>query len=366
MARINELHFSNTFSATNGVEEFLEVSLAHTENPDNYIVSFYQTDGSVGIEIPLSHPEVLVSVDPDSNMRKLVITASRFPVLQVHPNGAGIGGHTAFALTNLQTAVVEEFRDVCPGEKTVLALEGAAAGSVSEKHKRAHRVAAKTAPAQCSAPLKGQTYTRSPAPTPIVPIADVQRGSGVACFAAGTRIRTNVGHQLIDTLREGDQIWTKANGLQRICWIAKRTLPGSGTFAPIQIAPETFGALKPHLVSPDHLILLTGWRAELIYGEEEVLVPAQSLVDDCDVRVSACATITYYHLAFDAPQIVSGDGVLSQCFHPESPSSIHGGHSAQSVMFAMFPELATGAHVYGRASRPTSSTSLGPILTRPH
>lgn len=351
MARISELHCIQPDTPTQeGVEAFLEVALTPSDSPKDFIVSFYHADGSVGLELPLSHPDVLTSIDVDTHSCVAVITASRFPVLHSGAGLTGFGSYVGFALTHLRSGDVMDFRDILRTGKTVLALDGAAAGNISQHHSAARPEGAK----------RTRTGTQS------IPIARGKGVLGVACFVSGTRIRTEVGYQLIDTLREGDLIWTRDNGLQPLRWMGQRSLSGLKEHAPIQIAQETFGAIKPHWVSPDHLLLLTGWRAELTYGEKEVLVPARALVDACDVRVSACTEVTYCHLAFDAPQIVSGDGVLSQTFHPDSAAVVgmNGAHLA--TMVSLFPELATAVHVYGRSKRPSAPATLGPLLSRPH
>ncbi|MDA5556703.1 Hint domain-containing protein [Shimia sp. MMG029] len=350
MARISELHFSNDLVHPAGVEDFIEVVLDHTENAAGFIVSCYQTDGTTRTEIALTESGVLSSTLPNSNKQCYVISASRFPVLFAPDDRSR--RVSAVALTDLISGRVVCFVDTRSNSIPIEAVDGAAAGAISS------RAAARTAWAAPALEIPDQPDL----PTP--PIAKIRTTGGLACFGAGTRIRTAVGFQLIETLKEGDQIWTRDNALQPLQWIGKRTLPARGQFAPVQIAHDTFGAFRPHLVAPDHLVLLTGWRAELIYGETEILVPAKALVDNCDVRIGPSDQITYYHLAFDAPQIVSGDGVLSQCFHPDAEPEAYCAQAGRAEMFAHFPELATEVHVYGRNSHPTSKASLGPLLVR--
>ncbi|CUH53917.1 Hint domain-containing protein [Shimia marina] len=369
MARITELHITHASPAPKGVEHYIEVTLFPSEAPGDFVLSLYQRDGRVSEVIPLSHPDVLVSVDSSNNMRRLVLTATQFPRLHVQPHvkskdaKAVTDALIAVALTDMASGRLIGFYDISTGAQRLVALDGPAKGHCSRLFAKAKPP---TRPQRPSPPPPAR-QPHSPSSQPLIASADP--ASGVACFAAGTRIRTKVGHQLIDTLRAGDLVWTRDNGFQPIQWVSKRTLPGRDRYAPIQIAQETFGALKPHWVSPDHLLLLTGWRAQLLYGEPEILVPARVLVDACDVRVSACESVTYFHIAFEHPQIVSGDGVLSQCFHPEGLPARGGGVAAHAEMFALFPALAAGAHVFDNTrkknERPAAQTSLGPILMRP-
>ncbi len=354
MARISQLHYSNAYAQRSGVEEFLEVALAFDENPGDFVVSFYQVDGTVGIEIPLTHPDVLASIDPDTNEQVLVISASHFPILLTDPDGRGAGNYEAYALTNSSTGEVVDFYDIGGGTQNILAIDGAAAGAKSENLSVQASPNSTTTSIQFNQPTPGHR-------------TDAAAGAGdtgVACFVEGTRIRTEVGYQLIDTLSEGDLIWTRDNGLQPVRWIGRRTVPGSGKYAPVQIAPETFGAIKPHQVSQNHRMLITGWRAQLLFGEDEILVPAKALVDDCDVRICECDRVTYYHLLFDASQIISGDGVLSESFFPGNEAMKAVDCGTQREMFALFPELATGVLVQTHTARPVAPASLGPLLMR--
>lgn len=354
MARISELHYSNAYAQRSGVEEFLETALAPNEAPGDYVVSFYQADGSVGIEIPLTHPDVLASVDPDTNEQVLVISASHFPILLTDPDGRGAGNYEAYALTNSATGEVADFYDIGGGTQNILAVDGAAAGATSEN------LSVLASPNSATTSIQ----FNQPSPEQRTDAAVGAGDTGVACFVEGTRIRAEVGYQLIDTLCEGDLIWTRDNGLQPVRWIGRRTVPGTGQYAPVQIAPDTFGALKPHQISQNHRMLINGWRAQLLFGEDEILVPAKALVDDCAVRICECDQVTYHHLLFDDHQIVSGDGVLSESFFPgdEAMKSVDCGTKRE--MFALFPELATGVLVQTQTACPVAPASLGPLLMR--
>ena len=166
--------------------------------------------------------------------------------------------------------------------QTILAFDGTAAGATSEN------LLVLTSPNSTTTSIQFNQPTPEQRTNAAVGAGD----TGVACFVEGTRIRTEADYQLIDTLCEGDLIWTRENGLQPVRWIGRRTVPGTGKYAPLQIAPDTFGALKPHQVSQNHRMLLTGWRAQLLFGEDAILVPAKALVDDCDVRICECNRVT--------------------------------------------------------------------------
>ncbi len=69
-------------------------------------------------------------------------------------------------------------------------------------------------------------------------------------------------------------------------------------------------------MSPQHKVLVTGWRAELFFGENEVLVAAAHLVNADTIHRAPRRHVTYHHLMFDAHEILLADGVPSESFYP--------------------------------------------------
>jgi len=63
-------------------------------------------------------------------------------------------------------------------------------------------------------------------------------------------------------------------------------VPGRGRLAPVRLRPGVLTGLERDLVvSPQHRVMFNGYRAELLFGEREVLVPARHLVDGVAARV---------------------------------------------------------------------------------
>ena len=51
-------------------------------------------------------------------------------------------------------------------------------------------------------------------------------------------------------------------------------------------------------------MLLQGWQAELLYWEREVLVTAQSLVNDHSIIRVEGGEVEYFHMLFDTHEII--------------------------------------------------------------
>ncbi len=181
------------------------------------------------------------------------------------------------------------------------------------------------------------------------------------CFVAGTRIAVPGGTAAVETLGIGDLVVTRDNGPRPIRWIGQRTVPGAGAFAPIRIAAGALGDHGTLRVSPQHRILLGGWRAQVYLGEDEVLCPAHMLVDDARIRRAPCATVTYVHFMFDRHEIVTGEGLDSESFflgdYLCSETS-----ALRAEILAVFPEL-DAATLGMRAARRVTRAHEAALLT---
>ncbi|MFZ3583031.1 Hint domain-containing protein [Loktanella sp. DJP18] len=174
----------------------------------------------------------------------------------------------------------------------------------------------------------------------------------IICFTPGTRIATPMGARDIATLRVGDLVMTRDHGLQPIRWIQSRSVEARGRLAPVRIRPGVVTGLDRDLiVSPQHRMLFQGYRAELLFGETEVLVAAKHLVDGLSVTREDGAEVTYIHMMFDQHEIVFAEAAATESFHPGSigMDAIH--DAARAELFAIFPELRSDVNIYGDTAR---------------
>lgn len=350
MARISELHYSDAYASSSGVSEFLEVALQPGEDPADFTVSFYQVDGSVGIEIALDDPLVQTSIDPDNGELVYVISADDFPILLTGPDSSNPNNYEAYALTNTDTSTVIDFYDIGGGTQNITALDGVAAGATSEN-------------LLTLGGSKSATYSlqfNQPNPDTLSHVAVTPGDTGLACFTTGTLIDTPSGPRKIETLEPGDEVITLDGGSMPLRWIGKRTVQGCGDLAPIRIAKGQYGATTPVLVSPQHRILVTGWRAELLFGEPEVLVPAKALVNDQTVRSESCGQVTYIHLLFDSHQIVTTSGLHSESYFPVCAGEAGWCAETAAELDALFP--AQQVPQVEQTARPALSVRLGALL----
>lgn len=139
---------------------------------------------------------------------------------------------------------------------------------------------------------------------------------GPPCFTAGTRIETERGLTPVEQIALGDLVRTLDHGLQPVRWHGQRGVPALDKLAPIRFAPGAMGNGRELLVSAQHKILVSGWRAELFFGQDEVLVAAKHLVNGDTIHRAPRRHVVYHHLMFDAHEILIAEGVPSESFYP--------------------------------------------------
>lgn len=174
----------------------------------------------------------------------------------------------------------------------------------------------------------------------------------IICFARGTRLRTAQGQRRIEDLRAGDMVATLDHGLQPIRWIGSTRVPARGDLAPIMIRKGALGNRRDLRVSPQHRMLLRGWQASLLFGEDEVLVPAKSLLNDHNILREEGGEVEYFHILFDRHEILWAEGALSESFHPGQQGWKALDQPTRTEILHLFPQLADqGLPHYGPAAR---------------
>ncbi len=177
----------------------------------------------------------------------------------------------------------------------------------------------------------------------------------LACFLRGTHIETASGPRLIEDLCAGDLVRTKDHGLQPVRWVGSTITAAQGDLAPILIRKGALGNTRDLKVSPNHRMLLEEWRAEMLFGEAEVLAPAKALVNDHSIIRIEGGEAQYFHMMFDQHEIVFSEGVPSESFYPSADILDESEAAARDEILALFPELAQGVETYGPPARVTLS-----------
>ncbi len=163
--------------------------------------------------------------------------------------------------------------------------------------------------------------------------------SDIYCFVAGMRVLTPSGEVAIEDLEVGQMVITKDRGPQPLRWIGTSTHQAMGALAPIRFRKGCIGNHRDLLVSPQHRMLVSGWQAEVLFGEREMLVSAVSLVNDSTIMRIEGGEVTYVHLLFDQHEIVFAEGAPSESFHPGEADLSTMAQAAKAEIYHLFPEL---------------------------
>ena len=180
----------------------------------------------------------------------------------------------------------------------------------------------------------------------------------IVCFTAGTRILTATGPVAVEELRAGDLVVTRDNGQQPLRWVGSRTVTldemrVSPDLQPVRFAAGALGDIGPDramMLSPQHRLLIEGARAEMYFGESEVLVPSKHLVGLPGVtRALPAEGVTYVHILFDRHEIVLSDGIWTESFQPAERTLNAMEAAARAEVLALFPALQTDDDAYPAA-----------------
>lgn len=174
------------------------------------------------------------------------------------------------------------------------------------------------------------------------------------CFTPGTLIATDRGQQPVETLRRGDKVVTRDNGLRRIYWVGRRDLSFADLskarrLRPILIRAGALGEGRPArdmIVSPNHRMLREDFS---LPGEEdrgETLIAARLMLNGDRILPARTLGVSYIHLLCDRHQVILANGVWTESFHPDD-ALVKAMENAQRLeLMKLFPEIRTiGASV---------------------
>lgn len=136
------------------------------------------------------------------------------------------------------------------------------------------------------------------------------------CFVAGTMIATPDGPRAVETLKPGDLVLTLDDGPQPVLYASHESFHANGCCAPVRICKGALGNARDLYVSQQHRMLIDDWRAELYFGQDEVLVAAKHLVNGDTIYVQPGGKVDYVHLLFARHQIIWAEGILSESYFP--------------------------------------------------
>ncbi len=173
----------------------------------------------------------------------------------------------------------------------------------------------------------------------------------IPCFTPGALIATDLGEVRVEDLKAGDRVLTRDNGYQEVRWVGRRALKAAELaqapqLCPVRIRKGALGLNLPErdlVVSPQHRMLVAASRAELLFGEHEVLVAAAHLTVRSGVTtLTEAPGVTYIHLLFDRHEIIRANGAWTESYQPGELTLKGMEDGPRDEILALFPELTLG------------------------
>ena len=195
----------------------------------------------------------------------------------------------------------------------------------------------------------------------------------IPCFTPGTMIATPRGEVPVETLRAGDKIVTRDNGLQEIRWVGAKPLSWQEMalaphLRPVLVKQGSLGNGLPErdmMVSPNHRLLVANDRTALYFDEHEVLVSAKHLVGSTGVHAVESMQTTYIHFMFDQHEVVLSNGAWTESFQPGDYTLNGMGNAQRNEIFELFPDLKSKEGLEGyTAARKTLKRHEARLLVR--
>ena len=135
--------------------------------------------------------------------------------------------------------------------------------------------------------------------------------TAAACYAAGTRIKTETGEVAVEDLVPGDIVQAHFAGLAPVVWIGHRHIDCRRHAEPAKVWPvcvsaHAFGPRMPHrdlVLSPDHAVFV-----------DDVLIPIKHLVNGHTIVQRKVDTVTYYHVELAEHDVLLAEGMPAESY----------------------------------------------------
>ena len=179
----------------------------------------------------------------------------------------------------------------------------------------------------------------------------------IPCFTPGTHIATSRGEVVVEDLQPGDLVLTRDRGFQPLRWVGRRDLVGTDLASqprlqPVKILAGAMGGgfpVRDMMVSPQHRMLISDFRTEMMFGETEVLVAAAHLVGQPGIDTMRTDAISYIHIMCDQHEIIRANGSWTETYQPGAQTLRSMTNDQRDELLYLFPSLAGSAPQYQAA-----------------
>lgn len=110
-------------------------------------------------------------------------------------------------------------------------------------------------------------------------------------------------------------------------------------------------------------MLITGWKAQLLFGEEELLVLTKALINHDTVYLPGNPKqVTYIHLLFDQHEVITTDAAPTESLHAWQLSKGLLPGPLRNELLDIFPELRSHDGSYGPTARLAPKVNTSRLL----
>lgn len=181
---------------------------------------------------------------------------------------------------------------------------------------------------------------------PALPIFD----AALSAFARGTVFQSEKGPVAIEDLLPGDRLITARGEASEVKWIGSSLFSTNDLTHSVpltRIMADSFGVSRPDTFlnfGPAARILQTPPHLRSEGGQNQILVPAQSMIDGTNViQVSPPTPVRLYHLGLHRHAAVLASGLEVETYHPGPHPTKALSNTLCSVFTALFPHLKNAA-----------------------
>ena len=373
MAFISEIHYrtGEVNAGDPSTYEFTEITLAPGEDPADFIVSFYDSNGNLkdnaddniqatGVvdgQVRLS--DLTPVPDPDVPGYMIYTITSTATNGQLFAGGTFIAAENAnvVALTNTTTGTPIDAIQVS-GAATTL-VEGPAAGLTALVAGRVD------AGESIQFDVFGNNISGPRTPGDVT----------VTCFCAGTRVEVPGGTCAVEDLKVGDLVVTRDRDAQPIRWIGRRVVSREQLVANPKLKPICVGAgsLGPGLpnknlwVSRQHRFLTSSKLTKRMFGTPAAFVSAIKLTALPGIEVDdSVLSVMYYHLLFDQHEVIYAEGAPTESLYLGKEAICALSRPGRAEVATLFPDLFDGSVSPPKAAAPLLENRAQKSLVAQH
>lgn len=141
-----------------------------------------------------------------------------------------------------------------------------------------------------------------------LPARHIESDQALNALVAGTVVLTLEGALPVEFINPGDRVITRDSGMAVVRQVRRRLR----RMRAVSIRAGSLGNARPDqdiTLSASQEVLVRDWRAPMLFGASQALIPVERLVDGEFIRLLGVIEVETVELVFDAAHILYADGL---------------------------------------------------------